>query len=98
MLKALIQCVKKVNQFVSIDESFESTNGDELTFSLVDTITKTIEELMNKIRCSVSIIGEVIAEGELKNVFEDFKYEVEEFFKTDIQQCVQTKGLTGKWM
>lgn len=96
MLKALIQCLKKQNQLVLNEETFESKTIDELTFGVTDTITKKIEELVHKIRCAVGIIGEVIGEGELRNVFEDFKNEIKAFLITDIQQCIQTEGLTGK--
>lgn len=97
LFKALVQCAKNQNQFVSNDDSFESTiDVDELTFGLVDTITKKFEELVHKIRCSVGVIGEVIGDGDLKNVFEEFKNDVMEFLKADITQCAQAKGLTGK--
>lgn len=96
IIKALVQCVKKQQQLIPIEESLESTIGEGLTFGVVDTITKTIGNLVKKIRCSLSIIGQVIGEGELTNVFEDFKDEVLEFLKTDIHQCMKAESLSGK--
>lgn len=98
MLKDLVQCALKTSPIISNEESIESTidDDDELPFGLVDTIKKKFHKIVNRIRCAVGVIGEVIGDGELKNVFEDFKHNVTQLLNTDVRQCAKTKGLTGK--
>lgn len=95
-MKALVQCALKMSPIISNEESYGSPIDDDLTFGLVDAIKKKFYEMVNTIRCSVGVIGEVIGEGELKNVYENFKYNVTELLRTDVQQCAKAKGLTRK--
>lgn len=96
MIKALYECAIKEGPSNSNEKSFQSPIDDELTFGLVDIIQKKFQEMANKVRCIIGIVGQVIGEGELKNVYDDFKYDVKELLHTDVQQCVETKGLTTK--
>lgn len=97
MFKALVDCAMKSSPIMANDELLEySPIDDDWTFGLVDAIKKKLHEMVNRIRCVLRIIGEVIGEGELRNVFEDFKYNVTKLLRTDVQQCTKTKGLTAK--
>lgn len=96
LIKALVQCAKAESPIFLDEEMFESSIDDELTFGLVDAIKKNFQEMVKNIQCSVGVIGEVIGEGELKNVYEDFMYNVTKLLRTDVPKCAKTKGLTGK--
>lgn len=96
MVRALLECAIFGTPSISNEELLESPNDDELTFSPLDIIQKKIQEIVNKVRCTVGIVGEVIGDGELKNIYDDFKYNVNELLHSDVQQCVKTKDLTAK--
>lgn len=104
--EALKQCSEKeVDAFSFDDEIVESLafdddeltfDDEEFTFGLVDRITKKLRQLVDKIKCAVRVTGEVIGEGDLKNVFLKFRDDITALLKNDVKGCIQTKGLKSK--
>lgn len=77
------------------DDSFEE-NDVEATFSLVDTVKKMLEQLVEKVKCSMDAVEAVIGEGALRSVFKQFRYDVESLLKNDAKQCLHADGLIEK--
>lgn len=106
IIQALKQCTQKeVDEFSLDDEIAESLafdddeltfDDEELTFGLVGAITKRLRQLVEKIKCSVRVTGEVIGEGDLKKVFLKFRDDITAIVKNDVKQCIQSKGLKAK--
>lgn len=77
------------------DETF-SMDDDEFTFGLVGSITKKLRQMIEKIKCSVRVAGETIADGELKDVFQQYRKDIFALLKNDVNECIHTKGLKAK--
>lgn len=69
---------------------------DEFTFGLIGTITKKLQQLMSKIKCSVRVAGETIGNGDLKNVFVQFRNDVYALLQNDARECIKAKGPKAK--
>lgn len=78
------------------DEEFITFDDDEFTYGIVDSITKTLHQLVEKIKCSVHVAGEAIGESELKAVFLKFKKDVTKLLNKDAKACLKTEGLMAK--
>lgn len=79
----------------SIDDDSLLLEVDE--FGVVDDINKAIQNLLLKIKCSVSVIGEVIGETDLKKDYVEYKEAVELIFKNDLKQCAQAASIQLKF-
>lgn len=69
---------------------------DEEAFSLVDDVTKVFEDLLEKVKCSLDAVGEVIGESDLKPKYEGFKFNVKSILQNGVEQCAETEGLLQK--
>lgn len=69
---------------------------DEEEFDLVDNVTKMIEDLLEKVKCSMHVIGEIVGESELKSEYEEFKAAVKNILQNDMPQCADVDGILGK--
>lgn len=102
MIKALVQCAKKEGPSISNEVSFESSIDNELTlfdeesFGLIDIVTKILNSIIEKTKCTLDIIDKIIGNGELRNVYKKFRADVMAILKNDVKQCAQTKGLIEK--
>lgn len=106
VVEALKQCSEKEVDDFSLDDEIAASlafdddellfEDDELTFGLVDKITKKLRQLVDKVKCAVRVTGEVIGEGDLKNVFLKFRKDITALLKNDVKGCIQTKGLKAK--
>lgn len=98
VIQAITQCVKnEVDQFeLNEEEEEESMDDDVVTFDLIDTIKKLIKKLQERVKCSIDAVGEIIGDGELKNVYKKFRSDIENLLKNDAKQCLETKGVIEK--
>lgn len=71
---------------------------DEEAFDLVDNVTKVVGDLVEKVKCSLHVIGEIVGESELKSVYEEFQTAVKNVLHDDMPQCVEKDGLLEKLM
>lgn len=69
---------------------------DEKSFDLIGSIAKMLNALIEKVKCTLDVIGDLIGDGELRNVYKKFRADVEAILQNDVQQCKQTKGLLAK--
>lgn len=69
---------------------------DDEAFNLVDDVRKVFEDLLDKAKCSLNAIGEVIGESELKSTYEGFRTAVQTALHNGVEQCAQTEGLLEK--
>lgn len=67
-----------------------------MTFDASDAITKIIQAVIEKVKCSLNSINELIKDAELKKVYEQFKSVVEKNFQDDLKKCAETEGLKEK--
>lgn len=74
----------------------ELLSFDEETYNIVDTITGAFEKLVRQVKCSVNAIEEIVGEGELKKVFDEFKANLESVLHHDMQECGKAEGLLEK--
>lgn len=72
--------------FVDVDE-----------FGVVDEINKAIQSLLEKVKCSVTVIGQVIEESDLKTDFIKYKSTVEVIIKNDLQKCAKLDSIESKF-
>lgn len=74
----------------------ESMDDDVVTFDLADTVKKVIEELKQRIKCSITAIEGIVSEGQLRSVYQKFRADLESLLKTDAKQCLETSRVTDK--
>lgn len=102
VIEAISQCaMNEIDSFEFESESDfelndESTDDDVVTFDLIDTIKKVMEKLREKVNCSLNAVGSIIAEGELRNVYERFRSDVENTLKNGVKKCLEADGAIGK--
>jgi len=84
------------HEFDSFQMSNELSIHDELTFGITDTVTKVLQALLEKVKCSMKAINELVVESDLLDIFKEFKDEVESVLKTDAKNCLQAEGLSPK--
>lgn len=65
-------------------------------FSVVDDINNVIQNLLEKVKCSISVIGQVINETDLKKDYVEYKSAVEIILKNDLKKCAELDGLESK--
>lgn len=91
--KALYQCATKPAPFIAAEEV---AIYNEMTFGITDSITNLLNELIEKTKCALDAIEDLLEEGELKNVYKKLRTDVEAILKEDVKQCAQTKGVVEK--
>lgn len=92
------QCFNHEFNSLQIDNEVSTVLSihDELTFGLTDTVTKLLEALLRKAKCSLNAINKIVMDSNLLDIFKEFKDDVERILQTDVKQCLQTEGLTSK--
>lgn len=65
-------------------------------FSTVDSINKAIQDLLEKVKCSVAVVGQVIGETDLKKDYVAYKSAVETILKNDLKKCAEHDGLESR--
>lgn len=74
----------------------DSIDDEVAIFALVDTIKKLLEKLREKVKCSLDALGEIIGEGELRNVYKKFRADVESILRNDALECLKIRGAIEK--
>lgn len=78
-------------------ELHDELNDDEIAqFALGDTIRKVLEKLREKVKCSIDALGDIIGEGELRNVYKKFRADVESILRNDALECLKVHGAIEK--
>lgn len=67
-----------------------------VAYDIIDAITKMVNSLIEKVKCTLDVIDDIIGDGELRNVYKKFRADVEAILKNDVKQCTQTEGLIAK--
>lgn len=62
----------------------------------ISTVDSIIQSLLEKVKCSVSVIGEVINETDLKKDYDAYKSAVENILKNDLKKCADLDGAESK--
>lgn len=96
MFKALRQCSKKSppneKPFeLPIDDEFMLF--DEESFGLIDIVTKALNLMIEKTKCTLDAVGKLVGEGELKTIYMKFRADVDAILQNDVKKCMDTKGL-----
>lgn len=67
-----------------------------MTFGITDSVTALLNALIEKTKCALDAIEDLLEEGELKNVYKKLRADVEAILKEDVKQCAQTSGLVAQ--
>lgn len=78
------------------DHSFELSVYDEMSIGVIDILTKALEALLKKVKCSLSAIDELLSESDLSALFQKIKGDVKKILQNDVKKCIVTEGLTDK--
>lgn len=80
--------------------SSPSTNDLKLfdveSFGVIDVITKVLNSLIEKSKCTLDVVGKIVGKGELRNVYKKIRADVEAIVNNDAKKCAQTKGMIVK--
>lgn len=90
IFKSIVQCVKLPYFFIS------NGNAADLSTSKTDGIVAILNSLIEKIKCGLDVIGNMIDDERLENVYLKFRADIEDILNNDVKQCMQTKGSTDK--
>ena len=75
-------------------------NELSLTGGIADAVTKVLNSLIEKTKCTLDVIQEVIDEtkdgGQLGSVYKKYRADIEAVLKAGVEQCKQENGLTQK--
>lgn len=74
----------------------EPMDDDVVTFDLAETIKKLIEQLKQRIKCSLTALEDIIGEGELRGVYKKFRADLKALLKNDAKQCLEVRGVIEK--
>lgn len=72
-------------------------NDDIVYFTALDIVTKVIQTINNKVKCSLDSISELINDAELKEEFEVFKSAVNGILQNDLKECADIEGIRQKF-
>lgn len=65
-------------------------------FGVVEDIQEAIQNILEKVKCSVSVIGQVIQESDLKEDYLEYKSAVESILQNDLPKCAQLESVESK--
>lgn len=65
-------------------------------FDAADAVTKIIQFAIEKLKCSLNSIKELIHDADFKQVYVEFKSAVENILQNDLKKCAETEGLQEK--
>lgn len=94
VVKAITQCVRNEVELFELNE--ELVNDDVVTFDLAESIKKLIEQLKQRIKCSLTAVEGIVGEGELRGVYKKFRADLEALLKNDAKHCLEVKGVIEK--
>lgn len=66
-------------------------------FGVIDDFNQALQGLLQKVKCSVSVIGKVLSETDLKKDYLEYKSAVENIVSTDLKKCAHTDGVELKF-
>lgn len=91
------QCFNsEFDAFQMSNDVSELSIHDELTYGITDTITKVLQALLEKVKCSLKAIQKLLVDSDLLDIFTEFKDDVERVLSTDAKKCLQVEGLSPK--
>lgn len=91
------QCFNsEFDAFQMSNDVSELSIHDELTYGITDTITKVLQALLEKVKCSLKAIQKSLVDSDLLDIFTEFKDDVERVLSTDAKKCLQVEGLSPK--
>lgn len=61
-----------------------------ITFGIIDSITKSLDDFFKKVTCSLDVIGDVVKETDFKKDYEKFKAAVESVIRNEWQMCKES--------
>lgn len=67
-----------------------------MEFGIADTVTKVVEALLAKVKCSLRALDKIFIESDLLDLFKEFRENVETVLRKDVKKCTQNDGLINK--
>lgn len=99
-LSIFLHCVQTASVASSPSPSAPSTNEmisfDVESFDVIDAITKVLNSLIEKTKCTLDVIGNSVGNGELNNIYKKFRADVDAIVNDDAKKCTLTKGTIEK--
>lgn len=84
--------IEDESNFMIEEESF-----GPITFGIIESISKSIDEFFKAVNCSLDVIGNVVNGTDFKKDFEEFKAAVIAVLKNDLRVCKDSDvGLKAK--
>lgn len=65
-------------------------------FGVIGDFNEAIQSILEKVKCSVPVIGRVIQESDLKEDYLEYKSAVENILKNDLPKCAQLDSVESK--
>lgn len=65
-------------------------------FGVVEDIQEAIQNIIEKVKCSVSVIGQVIQDSDLKQDYLEYKSAVENVLQNDLPKCAELDSVESK--
>lgn len=65
-------------------------------FGVVEDIQEAIQNIIEKVKCSVSVIGQVIQDSDLKQDYLEYKSAVENVLQNDLPKCAELDSVQSK--
>lgn len=90
--QALAKCIKNEQVYVSN----ESTAVSPFTYDISDKVAEMLQALIKKVKCTLNAMEDLLAEGELRNVYKKYRADVESILTNDVKKCLSAEGLVGK--
>lgn len=97
---ALVQCVKtnkpEEPSTEKPEEAVTSLFANEMTYDTTDTIAKALNSLIEKTKCSLDVLQEMLDGTELGDAYKKVRTDVEAILENDVKHCQQTEGVVGQ--
>lgn len=71
----------------------ELTLFDHEPFDAIDGVTKWWNSIIEKTKCTLDAVGDLIGKGELRTIYKKFRADVDVILRNDVKKCMDTKGL-----
>lgn len=75
---------------------FISNEDDDVVFLYADLITSMIQVVLQKAKCTLNSVDELIKDAELKKLFEELKSAAKDVFENDFKKCTEIEGVQEK--
>lgn len=91
VVAALRKCLRgEEGDFLISNEDADVVLFDE------DIVSRVIQVVLEKVKCSVKSIDELIKDAELKKLFEELKNAVKDVVQNDLKKCAETEDIKEK--